>query len=40
MVKLNTGRSSRMRFPRIKTLPESPVTDEEGLAMEIVYAFI
>lgn len=34
------GAVTAMHLPRIKTLPESPITDEEGLAMEIVYAFI
>jgi len=27
-------------FPRIATLPESPVRDEEGLTMEMVYALL
>jgi len=27
-------------FPRIATLPESPTRDEEGLAMEMVYALV
>jgi predicted RNase H-like nuclease len=34
------GAVTAMHLPRIKTLPENPHTDEEGLAMEIVYAFI
>jgi len=34
------GAVTAMHLPRIKTLPESPIMDEEGLAMEIVYAFI
>jgi hypothetical protein len=29
-----------MHLPAIKTLPENPVRDEEGLAMEIVYALV
>jgi hypothetical protein len=27
-------------LPRIATLPESPQLDEEGLAMEMVYALV
>ncbi|MFC1776132.1 DUF429 domain-containing protein [Pseudomonadota bacterium] len=34
------GAVTAMHFPRIKTFPESPNKDEEGLAMEIVYANI
>jgi len=34
------GAVTAMHSPRIKTLPESPSMDEEGLAMEIVYASI
>lgn len=34
------GAVTAMHFPGIKTLPESPTRDEEGLAMEIVYASI
>ena len=34
------GAVTAMHSPRIKTLPENPNMDEEGLAMEIVYAFI
>jgi predicted RNase H-like nuclease len=34
------GAVTAMHLPRIRTLPESPSMDEEGLAMEIVYASI
>jgi len=34
------GAVTAMHFPRIKTMPENPARDEEGLAMEIVYALI
>ena len=34
------GAVTAMHLPGIKTLPESPIMDEEGLAMEIVYASI
>ena len=33
------GAVTAMHYPRIKTMPENPIKDEEGLAMEIVYAF-
>ena len=33
------GAVTAMHYPEIKTLPEKPITDEEGLVMEIVYAF-
>ena len=32
------GAVTAMQFPNIKTLPPSPLVDETGLAMEIVYA--
>ena len=34
------GAVTAMHLPGIKTLPENPGMDEEGLAMEIVYAVI
>ena len=34
------GAVTAMHLPRIKTLPENPVKDEEGLAMQMVYALI
>ena len=34
------GAVTAMQLPRIKTLPGNPGMDEEGLAMEIVYASI
>jgi predicted RNase H-like nuclease len=34
------GAVTAMHYPRIKTLPENPARDEEGLAMEMVYASI
>ena len=34
------GAVTAMHYPGIKTLPEEPIKDEEGLAMEIVYALI
>jgi predicted RNase H-like nuclease len=34
------GAVTAMHFPGIKTLPENPIKDEEGLAMEMVYALI
>ena len=34
------GAVTAMHLPRIATLPASPVRDEEGLAMEIVYALL
>ena len=34
------GAVTAMHLPAIKTLPENPVKDEEGLAMEIVYALV
>lgn len=34
------GAVTAMHFPKIKTLPESPIVDETGLPMEMVYADI
>ena len=34
------GAVTAMHYPRIKTMPENPARDEEGLAMEIVYALV
>ena len=34
------GAVTAMHFPRIKTLPEYPIKDEAGLAMEMVYALV
>ena len=34
------GAVTAMHFPKIATLPESPARDEEGLAMEMVYALL
>lgn len=34
------GAVTASHFPRIATLPESPVRDEEGVVMEMVYALV
>ena len=34
------GAVTAMHYPGIKTLPEEPIKDEEGLAMEMVYALV
>ncbi len=34
------GAVTAMQSPRIATFPESPARDEEGLAMEMVYALL
>ena len=34
------GAVTAMHFPGIKTLPENPIKDDEGLAMEMVYALV
>jgi predicted RNase H-like nuclease len=31
------GAVTAMQYPRLSTLPEEPVNDEEGIPMEIVY---
>ncbi len=34
------GAVTAMHYPGVKTLPEEPIKDEEGLAMEMVYALV
>jgi len=34
------GAVTAMHFPAISTLPENPIKDDEGLAMEMVYALV